>query len=94
MTIDDFKKTLSASEPPRGINPLLQALWYDAKGDWSASHNIAQEIDTKDGSWVHGYLHRKEGDDGNAGYWYRKAGKEFPKVSLEEEWREIVKSLL
>jgi hypothetical protein len=57
-------------------------------------HNIAQEIDTAEGAWVHAYLHRKEGDESNARYWYSRAGKGFPKISLKEEWKELVVRLL
>jgi hypothetical protein len=89
MTVYDFKATLSFSSPPKGISNLLEAMWYDGKGDWEASHTIAQDIHSKDGSWIHAYLHRKEGDDGNAGYWYARAGRKFPSIGLEEEWEEI-----
>jgi len=94
MTFDELKKSLSGTNPPGSLPPLLRALWFDAKGDWSASHNLAQEIETPDGSWVHAYLHRKEGDDSNASYWYRKAGRKLPAVSLEKEWEMIVSELL
>lgn len=76
------------------MEPLLQALWFDGKGDWESSHNIAQNINTSEGSWVHAYLHRKEGDLGNASYWYSRAGRSMPKHSLEEEWGQIAKALL
>ena len=69
-------------------------MWYDAKGNWDEAHDLAQEIESKSGSWVHAYLHNKEGDRSNAAYWYRKAGKPFPDKSLEEEWEEIVTFLL
>ena len=94
MTLSEFKETISQSAPPRQLNHLLQALWYDAKGDWEAAHNLAQEVNTKDGSWIHAYLHRKEGDLGNATYWYHKANQPVCKKSLAEEWEEIVKALL
>lgn len=94
MTLQEFKSSLQSSQPPLGISDLLRALWHDSKQDWNTSHNIAQEIETSDGSWVHAYLHRKEGDESNARYWYSRAGKKFPKASLEEEWEEIVEMLL
>lgn len=94
MTLIEFKNSLGKSDPPTGINRLVLAMWYDAKSDWQSAHNIAQEIETPDGSWVHAYLHRKEGDESNAGYWYSRAGKKFPKVSLENERDEIVAYLL
>ncbi|HTH56919.1 MAG TPA: hypothetical protein VL728_12805 [Cyclobacteriaceae bacterium] len=94
MTVSEFKSSLGGAEPPQGTSDLLRALWHDAKGDWHGSHNIAQEIETLDGSWVHAYLHRKEGDESNAGYWYTRAGRRFPKISLQEEWEELVSFFL
>lgn len=67
MTIEEFKSTLNNSHPPEALPPLLEALWYDAKGNWHRAHEIAQEIAGKEGAWVHAYLHRKEGDLSNAG---------------------------
>ena len=94
MTFDEFKTSLSEPLPPQTLNNVQLALWYDGKSDWTKAHDFAQEVDTKDGSWVHAYLHRKEGDTGNASYWYSKAGKKMPTCSLEQEWEEIVKALL
>lgn len=94
MTIEEFKASLTGNTPPGKLKPLLQALWYDGKDDWDAAHELAQEIHTREGSWVHAYLHRKEGDSGNAAYWYHKANRPVPMVSLEEEWEGIVKEFL
>ncbi len=94
MTLMEFKSTLSASKPPEGVSELLQAMWYEGKNDWETAHNIAQDITSEDGSWVHAYLHRKEGDSGNAAYWYRRAGRPVPQIGLAEEWEDIVKELL
>jgi hypothetical protein len=94
MTLSEFKSSLKNTEPPQGTSDLLLALWHDGKDDWNSSHNIAQDIETSDGSWVHAYLHRKEGDESNARYWYNRAGKKFPKISLEAEWEEIVNHFL
>lgn len=94
MTFETFKATLQANDPPGGISPLLQALWYDAKGDWNRAHDVAQDIPDRDGSWIHAYLHRKEGDHGNAAYWYARAGRPVPKLSLSEEWEQISRELL
>ena len=69
-------------------------MWEDAKGHWDAAHSIAQDIEDQTGSWIHAYLHRKEGDLGNAGYWYRRAGKPEAQDTLDEEWARIVLSLL
>lgn len=94
MTLEEFRQTLSASTPPDGVGDLLHSLWYDGKGDWEKAHNIAQDIDNTEGSWVHAYLHRKEGDEWNAGYWYRRAGKPFCNGSLDTEWNQLVKHFL
>ena len=94
MTVEAFKQTLLQTTPPAGLDVLVQALWHDAKGDWEMAHTLAQDVHTNDGSWVHAYLHRKEGDAGNAAYWYHRAGKPVSKKSLDDEWAEIVSSLL
>ena len=93
MTLEHFKATLKQETAP-DLPLLLQALWYDARDDWDRAHNIAQEVPGPDGSWVHAYLHRKEGDHWNAGYWYRRAGRQMPRQSLEEEWNRIAETLL
>lgn len=86
----EFQQTLTETAPPKDWSEALKALWFDAKGDWESSHNIAQDMHNELGSWMHAYLHRKEGDRFNAGYWYRQAGRSYPEVSLENELREIV----
>ena len=93
MTIEEFTATVSANAPP-AVGPLLRALWHDARGNWDEAHRIAQDVDDTDGAWVHAYLHRKEGDLGNASYWYRRAGQPVAADSLEAEWRRIVTTLL
>jgi len=94
MDLSEFRSTLTAGKPPAGIGGGLSALWHDGKKDWESAHTIAQDIDTPDGAWVHAYLHRKEGDPGNARYWYNRAGKAMPAYALEKEWDEIVSALL
>ncbi len=73
---------------------LIKALEIDAAGDWDAAHRIVQEYSTPEANWIHAYLHRKEGDMGNAGYWYARANKKFPQLHLEEEWKEIYEFLI
>ena len=68
------------------MNVYQQALQLDSEGDWQEAHELVQDLSTKEAAWVHAYLHRKEGDEFNAGYWYRKAGKITPALSLQEEW--------
>jgi hypothetical protein len=94
ISIEEFLKLKDDGIVPEDIGPLLQALLLVAAGDWDSSHRIAKSDASADGSWVHAYLHRKEGDLGNASYWYRSAGKSLPKVSLEEEWEYIAMALL
>jgi hypothetical protein len=94
MTLEQFRTSLSQGSPPENLSPLLKALWFDGKGDWTSSHDIAQDVHTAQGSWIHAYLHRKEGDLANAGYWYSRAGKPVSKQSLDEEWTELVAALL
>ena len=94
MTFEEFKTTLSSSKPSKDLPDLLKAMWYEGKNNWEEAHNIAQDIASEDGSWIHAYLHRKEGDQANAAYWYRRAGKPIPRVSLQEEWKQIVTELL
>jgi hypothetical protein len=84
---------LSAATPPP-VPPLLLALWHDARGEWEEAHRLAQDIDSHDAAWVHAYLHRKEGDVDNAGYWYGRAKQPVATDSLEVEWERIVASLL
>jgi len=90
MTIDDLKTTTNATALP----PLLRSLWHDARGEWDAAHQLAQEVDDADGAWVHAYLHRKEGDAGNAEYWYGRANQPVATDSLSAEWERIAAALL
>ena len=94
MTLDEFRQSLIATAPPAGLTHALAALWWDGKGDWTRAHESAQQDEGVEGSWVHAYLHRKEGDQVNAGYWYRRAGKPVCREPLDAEWLGIAKALL
>jgi len=94
MTLQEFRDSLTREEPPRNLRVALAGLWWDAKGDWKRAHESAQQDEGPAGSWVHAYLHRKEGDTTNAGYWYRRADKSPARVPLDQEWLEITESLL
>ena len=94
MNLTDLKKSLETGTPPKGASVYLNALWYDAKGDWQKAHELIQDLSDKTASWIHAYLHRKEGDTWNADYWYNKAGKTRPRTTLEEEWEHIATALL
>ena len=93
MHFDFFIESLSQNRPPANLSLPLQALWYDAKGDWHTAHDLINDLDDKTSAWVHAYLHRKEGDIGNAGYWYRRAGKTPSALSLKDEWAELTQAL-
>ena len=94
MDVATFEESLAKTAPPDGVSEALQALWHERRGNWERAHEIAQEIASPDGSWVHAYLHRREGDQSNASYWYRRAGKPVMRGNLDEEWRAIVEALL
>jgi hypothetical protein len=94
MTLQEFRESLALDVPPPGISVVLAGLWWDGKGDWSRGHEAAGEDEGPAGAWVHAYLHRKEGDLANAGYWYSRAGKKPSTESLEDEWIEIAGELL
>ena len=94
MDLASFKKSITGSDPPSGSSVYVSALWYDAKGDWDKAHHLIQDIEGKNASWIHAYLHRKEGDSSNADYWYVKAGRKRPSVTLNQEWEELVAAFL
>jgi hypothetical protein len=94
MTLDEFRQSLTAAKPPAQLSPALIGLWWDGKVDWKRAHECAQQDEGVEGSWVHAYLHRKEGDHGNAAYWYSRAGKSVCRDSLDAEWLSIVRDLL
>jgi hypothetical protein len=90
MDLEDFRASLNAASPPSGASPLLRALWLDGKGDFDGAHAIAQDVGDANGALVHAYLHRKEGDISNAGYWYRRAQQQPFAGSLLDEWEALV----
>ena len=92
--MSDFRASLSGTAPAPSVEPPLAALWWAAKGDWDKAHTIVMNEESADAAWVHAYLHRVEGDLGNAGYWYRRAGQPAAQDSLEAEWERIVSALL
>ena len=94
MDLDRFRKSLTGNAPPDGLTAPLEALWWEAKGDWTRAHEVAQAQEDASSSWVHAYLHRVEGDLGNAGYWYRRAGRPPVNGALKTEWNMLVETLI
>ena len=94
MDVGEFRGTLQSAEPPVGLSLALQTLWWDGKDDWTRAHECAQQDEGKTGASVHAYLHRKEGDQGNAVYWYNRAGRTPATVSLDAEWDALARELL
>jgi hypothetical protein len=94
MDFFTFKNSLSSNEMPPSLPVYLQALWQDGNGNWEKAHHLIQDVADQKAAWIHAYLHRKEGDIGNADYWYHRAGKSRPSVSLDQEWEDLVKALL
>lgn len=93
-TLAEFKASLNAEQPDNKLSVQLKSLWYDGKGDWNQAHAQVDHMSDRASAWVHAYLHRKEGDIWNADYWYSKAGKNRPDISLEEEWEQLVVEFL
>jgi hypothetical protein len=94
MTFAEFKGTLAQSKPPAGLPPPLVALWWAGKDQWDKAHQIVMDEANRECAWVHAYLHRVEGDLGNAGYWYRQARRPVPTKPPAAEWSAIVETLL
>ena len=94
MTLEEFQASLAADQPQNDLTAALTGLWWDGKGEWARAHQSVQQGKDAAESWVHAYLHRKEGDEGNASYWYGRAEKSFCDESLETEWLSITKELL
>lgn len=85
-----FRNTLSLTASPADFSVYLQALWFDGKGDWNKAHDLVNDLSSKEAAHIHAYLHRKEGDLGNADYWYQRAGTSRPSISLDDEWEQLV----
>ena len=94
MKLEEFRASVDGSAPPQGLPVPVQALWWDAKGDWARAHNLVNELETPDAMAVNDYLHRKEGQDWNADYWYRRASRKFHRPELDDEWKALVEGLV
>ena len=94
MNLSELKTSLAAEAPPEGLPVPIRSLWWDAKGDWAVAHKLVDELETPDGMAVHAYLHRKEGAEWNADYWYGRAGRKYHRPELDAEWEALAEGLL
>ena len=94
MNLASFRQSINDNKLPAGLSVYLNSMWYDGAENWNKAHHLVDSLNDSTACWVHAYLHRKEGDLWNADYWYSRAGKKRPDVSLQEEWETIVKALL
>ena len=94
MSFEGFVASVATETPPARAGAALLALWHDARGEWDRAHELAQAAGGREGDWVHAYLHRKEGDEMNAVYWYARAGKPAATGELAVEWEAIARALL
>ena len=91
---DAFVLSLDRDEPPPFATALLRAVWYGLRGDWNAAHEIAQAQDDAEGAWVHAWLHRIEGDAGNARYWYQRSRRPWRSDDIRVEGQQIAMALI
>jgi hypothetical protein len=94
MDASQFKNSLTDATPPAGLSAALEALWWDVQGDWTRAHDLVNELESPDAMAVHAYLHRKEGEQWNAEYWYKRSGTGFRRPALDAEWAALVEGLL
>jgi len=94
LNYEMFVQTTATNSVPQDWPETLQALWWSIKGNWQKAHAIADAINSKEGYQIHAFLHRLEGDNFNAGYWYRRANMDFPEMDLKEEQKTIVEALI
>jgi hypothetical protein len=93
MRFEDFQSSLADHQPPAGLSQELTALWWCANGDWERARGIVQDMSSPSADWIHAHLHRVEGDHDNAGYWYRRAGRDVPRIDTKQEWQSIARQL-
>jgi hypothetical protein len=94
MNFEEFRESLALAEQPGELTAPQAALWWDAKGNWARAHELVNDLETPEAMAVHAYLHRKEGSDWNADYWYGRASRRFHRPALDAEWEALVEGLL
>lgn len=63
----------------------LQAIQMIEANNWHAAHQLIQTAKDPLACLIHGFLHRQEGDQQNAHYWYKRAGESMPENDLQLE---------
>lgn len=94
MTSQEFLESLAKDMPPLELSVQQKALWWDAKGDWKKAHDLIDHLEDKVSAHIHAYLHRVEGDDWNARYWYNRAKQPEFKGTLKEEWNSLMQKYI
>jgi hypothetical protein len=97
VTAADLARSATpGSEPPAQLDAITRTLWFAKAGRWEEAHDLCQDLPDPAGAWIHAWLHREEGDLGNAAYWYARAHQPVPPkdLSLADEWRQIAGALL
>lgn len=94
MTSEEFQNSLGGDRPPEGASAAIAALWWDCKHDWQRAHSQVDDKEDQESMWVHAYLHRKEGVEWNASYWYGRSGKPFSQLPFDQERQSILRVLL
>ena len=93
MEYNDFIKLIEKQKPSEKLSGIHLAIFYILKDNWDMAHETVQKLNTAIACQFHAYLHRVEGDMGNADYWYRRADMEPATASLETELSDIIKSV-
>ena len=91
---DAFLLSLDQDEATPFATPMLRAIWHGLRGEWHAAHELAQGQDDAAGAWVDAWLHRIEGDLGNADYWYRRAQRPSRRDDTRTEGLAIARELI
>jgi hypothetical protein len=94
MDLAQFRASTGSDAPPDGLDPPLTGLWWMAKGDWKKAHDAVDNEAGAVAAWVHAHLHRVEGDQDNARYWYGRAAKPVSNDPIDAEWTQIAMALI
>lgn len=94
MTRQEFDASLAEAQPPTNFSTGLTSLWWISNNKWDVAHELIDKAPGQDSAWVHAYLHRIEGDEANANYWYARSGRDKPDCGLGKERDVLLKYFL